>query len=76
MIHLILRLIYAQPNIYIDLILFNLIGLMASAIAFKAPLVTDRVVAVTIGSGLADLAMYEAKRSKSGVLMWQGEKIK
>ena len=52
MIHLILRLIYAQPNIYIDLILFNLIGLMASAIAFKAPLVTDRVVAVTIGSGL------------------------
>jgi len=26
--------------------------------------------------GLADLAMYEAKRSKSGVLMWQGEKIK
>ncbi|WP_223298593.1 hypothetical protein [Candidatus Nanopelagicus abundans] len=25
---------------------------MASAIAFKAPLVTDRVVAVTIGSGL------------------------
>ena len=52
MIHLILRLLYAQPNIYIDLILFNLIGLMASTIAFKAPLVTDRVVAVTIGSGL------------------------
>ena len=52
MIHLILRMLYAQPNIYIDLILFNLIGLMASAIAFKAPLVTDRVVAVTIGSGL------------------------
>ena len=26
--------------------------------------------------GFADLAMYEAKRSKSGVLMWQGEKIK
>lgn len=24
----------------------------------------------------ADLAMYEAKRSKSGVLMWQSEKIK
>ena len=76
MIHLILRLIYAQPNIYNDLVLFNLIGPMTSAIAFKAPLVTDRVVAVTIGSGLADLAMYEAKRSKSGVLMWQGEKIK
>lgn len=52
-IHLILRLLYAQPNIYIDLILFNLIGLMASTIAFKAPLMTDRVVSVTIGLALA-----------------------
>lgn len=52
MIHLIVRFLLDQPNIFIDLILFNLIGLLSSVIALNAPLVTDRVVAVSIGSGL------------------------
>ena len=52
MIHLIVRFLLVQPNIFIDLILFNLIGLLASVIALNAPLVTDRVVAITIGSSL------------------------
>ena len=51
-IHLIVRFLLVQPNIFIDLILFNLIGLLASLIALNAPLVTDRVVAITIGSSL------------------------
>lgn len=48
--HLILRLLFPEPNIFIDLILFNLVGLLASAIAFNAPVLTDKFSAVAVGS--------------------------
>lgn len=48
--HLILRLAFPDPNVFIDLILFNLVGLLASAIAFNAPVLADRFSAVAMGS--------------------------
>jgi diguanylate cyclase (GGDEF)-like protein len=49
--HIILRLIFPKPNIIIDLILFNSIGVMAALIALTAPIVTDRKAAIAIGYG-------------------------
>ena len=48
--HLILRLAFPEPNVFIDLILFNLVGLLASAIAFSAPVLADKFSAVAVGS--------------------------
>lgn len=48
--HLILRLAFPDPNIFIDLILFNLVGLLASAIAFNAPVLADKFSAIAMGS--------------------------
>ena len=48
--HLILRLAFPDPNVFIDLILFNLVGLLASAIAFNAPVLADKFSAVAMGS--------------------------
>lgn len=52
-IHLILKLRFTGPNIYIDLILFNFLGFLACVIAFNAPILSDRVVAISIGSAIA-----------------------
>lgn len=49
LLHLILRLIFPEPNIFIDLILFNFIGISAAVIALMAPIVTDRKAAFAIG---------------------------
>jgi diguanylate cyclase (GGDEF)-like protein len=49
LLHLLLRLIFPKPNIFIDLILFNSIGVLAAIIALIAPVVTDRKSALAIG---------------------------
>jgi diguanylate cyclase (GGDEF)-like protein len=48
-LHIVLRLTFDKPSILIDLILFNLIGLLAAAIALTAPVITDRKAAFAIG---------------------------
>ena len=48
-LHLILRILFTEPNIFIDLILFNLVGILAALIALTAPIVTDRKAALAIG---------------------------
>ena len=48
-LHLVLRLTFDKPSIFIDLILFNLVGLLAAAIALTAPIITDRKAAFAIG---------------------------
>jgi diguanylate cyclase (GGDEF)-like protein len=48
--HLILRMIYPQANIFIDLILFNLIGLFAAVIAYNAPVLSDRFSSNAMGT--------------------------
>jgi hypothetical protein len=48
-IHLVARLVFPDPNILIDLIGFNLVGLLSAVIAFNAPVITDRISAITIG---------------------------
>jgi diguanylate cyclase (GGDEF)-like protein len=48
-LHIVLRLSFNQPSIFIDLILFNLVGLLAAAIALTAPVITDRKAAFAIG---------------------------
>ena len=48
-LHLILRISFTKPNIFIDLILFNIVGILASVIALTAPIVTDRKAALSIG---------------------------
>lgn len=48
-LHLILRILFKEPNIFIDLILFNLVGILAALIAMTAPIVTDRKAALSIG---------------------------
>lgn len=47
-IHLITRLTFPVPNILIDLIGFNIVGFLAAVIAFNAPVITDRISAITI----------------------------
>jgi diguanylate cyclase len=48
-LHLILRVLFSEPNIFIDLILFNFVGILAALIALTAPIVTDRKAALSIG---------------------------
>jgi diguanylate cyclase (GGDEF)-like protein len=48
-LHIVLRLTFDKPSIFIDLILFNLVGLLAAAIALTAPIITDRKAAFAIG---------------------------
>lgn len=48
-LHFVLRLSFDQPSIFIDLILFNLVGLLAAVIALRAPILTDRKAAFAIG---------------------------
>ena len=48
-LHLVLRMTFADPNIFIDLILFNFVGILAALIALTAPIVTDRKAALSIG---------------------------
>ena len=48
--HLFLRFSFPEPNVFIDLILFNLVGLIASAIAFNAPIISDKFSAISFGS--------------------------
>jgi len=48
LIHLITRAIFPTPNVLIDLVVFNLVGVLASAIAYSAPVLTDRISAITI----------------------------
>ena len=48
LIHLLSRAIFPAPNILIDLVLFNLVGVLASVIAYLAPALTDRISAITI----------------------------
>ena len=47
--HLILGWVLPENNVVVDLILFNLIGIAAAAIAFNAPLITDRISANSFG---------------------------
>jgi hypothetical protein len=49
LLHFFLRITLSQPSILIDLILFNLVGILAAVIALTAPLVTDRKAAIAIG---------------------------
>ena len=46
--HLLTRAIFPTPNVLIDLIIFNLVGVLASVIAYLAPVLTDRISAITI----------------------------
>ena len=48
-LHIVLRLTFDKPSIFIDLILFNLVGLLAAAIALTAPIITDRKASFAIG---------------------------
>ena len=47
--HVVLRLTFSEPNVLIDLILFNFVGILAALIALTAPIVTDRKAALSIG---------------------------
>lgn len=47
--HIVLRILFPKPNIFIDLILFNFIGVLAAVIALISPIVTDRKAALAIG---------------------------
>ena len=49
LLHLLLRITFPEPNIFIDLILFNFIGVLAAIIALISPIVTDRKAAFAIG---------------------------
>ena len=48
-LHVALRVLFSEPNIFIDLILFNLVGILAAIIALTAPIVTDRKASLSIG---------------------------
>ena len=47
--HLTISWIFPEPGILIDLIIFNVAGLLSAVIAFNAPIITDRLAAITIG---------------------------
>ena len=49
LLHLSLRLAFPEPNILIDLILFNFVGILAAIIALTSPILTDRKAAISIG---------------------------
>jgi hypothetical protein len=42
--------LFPEANIFIDLVLFNLIGLLAAAIAFNAPVISDHYSTLSMGS--------------------------
>jgi len=48
-IHLTISWVFPEPGILIDLIIFNVVGLLSAVIAFNAPIITDRLAAITIG---------------------------
>ena len=52
LLHLGIRLIFPQPTIFSDLILFNLIALSSALSAYYAPLFNDRLATITIGFAL------------------------
>ncbi len=52
LLHLGIRLIFPQPTIFSDLILFNAIALCAALSAYYAPLFNDRLATITIGLAL------------------------
>ena len=49
LIHVVLRITFSQPSVFIDLILFNAIGILAALIALTSPIVTDQKVCLSIG---------------------------
>jgi len=49
LIHLAFRLVSPENNVAVDLLLFNLVGLLTAGISFKAPILTDRISAISIG---------------------------
>jgi len=48
-LHLIMSWVLPENNLLVDLVLFNTVGLFATAIAFNAPLLTDRVTSNSFG---------------------------
>ncbi len=49
LLHLVFRLISPENNVVVDLLLFNLVGILAAGVALNAPLLTDRISAVALG---------------------------
>ena len=49
LLHLVFRLISPENNVVVDLLLFNLVGILAAGVALNAPLLTDRISAVSLG---------------------------
>jgi len=49
LLHLSLRFAFPNPNTFIDLILFNLVGVLAAIIALTSPIITDKIAAQSIG---------------------------
>lgn len=49
LLHLAFRLISPENNVVVDLLLFNLVGILAAGVALNAPLLTDRISAVSLG---------------------------
>ena len=49
LLHLVFRLISPENNVVVDLLLFNLVGILAGGVALNAPLLTDRISAVSLG---------------------------
>ena len=49
LLHLVFRLISHENNVVVDLLLFNLVGILAAGVALNAPLLTDRISAVSLG---------------------------
>ena len=49
LLHLAFRLISPENNVVVDLLLFNLVGILAAGVALNAPLLTDRISAVALG---------------------------
>jgi diguanylate cyclase (GGDEF)-like protein len=48
-IHLIMSWVLPENTVLVDLILFNLVGLFAAALAFNAPLLSDRITTSSFG---------------------------
>jgi len=51
-LHLGIRLVFPQPTIFSDLILFNAIALSAALSAYYAPLFNDRIATISLGFAL------------------------
>jgi diguanylate cyclase (GGDEF)-like protein len=48
-IHLLLRWVYSENSVLVDLILFNLVGLISAAIALNTPIQSDRSACLSFG---------------------------